>query len=146
MPDTLKWYQEQTKDYGDVNDPVYNERVRDWLMDWTFDRPILKRDDIDDIEKQRLAYAAYNGGYGTISKAYNKYGSDWINHVPEESRNYALFIVDGIDTGGGRTNKAYDDWYNKGNKYIKQYGGLIKPFSYTDIPVVRYGFGGYSYI
>ena len=138
MPDTLKWYQEQTKDYGDVNDPVYNERVRDWLMDWTFDRPILKRDDIDDMEKQRLAYAAYNGGYGTISKAYNKYGNDWINHVPEESRNYALFIVDGIDTGGGRTNKAYNDWYNNGNKYIKQYGGLIKPFSYTDIPVVRY--------
>lgn len=146
MPDTLKWYQGKTNDYGDVNDPVYNERVRDWLMNWIFDRPILKRDDIDDMEKQRLAYAAYNGGYGTVSKAYNKYGSDWINHVPKESRDYALFIVDGMDTGGGRTNKAYDDWYNNGNEYIKQYGGLIRPFSYTDIPVVRYGFGGYSYI
>lgn len=146
MPDTLKWYQEQTKDYGDVYDPIYNERVRNWYMDWINARPLLQREDINEIEKQRIAIASYNRGYNAVKNIYNKYGDDWLNHLPKETRDYVNFIVDKVDSGGGRTNKAYDDWYNKGNKYIKQYGGLIKPFSYTDIPVVRYGFGGYSYI
>lgn len=146
MPDTLKWYQEQTKDYGDVYDPIYNERVRNWYMDWINARPLLQREDINEIEKQRIAIASYNRGYNAVKNIYNKYGDDWLNHLPKETRDYVNFIVDKVDSEGCRTNKAYDDWYNKGNKYIKQYGGLIKPFSYTDIPVVRYGFGGYSYI
>lgn len=32
------------------------------------------------------------------------------------------------------------------NVIKRQYGGLIKPFSYFDIPTVRFDEGGYAYI
>ena len=76
-----------------------------------------------------------------------KYGDDWFSHAPKETRDYVTFIIDNVDVGKHTTNEKYNE-AKKTNQYFKtkQYGGLIKPFSYTDIPVVRYDFGGYSYI
>lgn len=34
------------------------------------------------------AVAAYNWGEGNVDKAINKYGDDWLEHAPKETRNY----------------------------------------------------------
>ena len=33
MPQTHKWYVDETGDGGDLKDPEYNKKIRDWLME-----------------------------------------------------------------------------------------------------------------
>lgn len=140
MPDTAKWYADSTGNKGSVWDPTYNEQIRDWLMERLYNYDWAKSAKTDE-ERWRRAYAGYNWGSGNMSKAISKYGDDWYKHVPKETRDYVTFIIDNVDVGKHTTNEKYNE-AKKSNKYFKQYGGLIKPFSYTDIPVVRYSNGG----
>jgi soluble lytic murein transglycosylase-like protein len=39
------------------------------------------------------ALAAYNWGGGNLDKAIKKYGNDWINHAPAETRGYIQKIL-----------------------------------------------------
>lgn len=41
-----------------------------------------------------MALAAYNAGPGRVSEAVKKYGSDWLAHMPEETRNYVPQVLD----------------------------------------------------
>lgn len=120
MPDTLKWYQTQTNDIGDIYDPVYNEKVRDWVWDRIYKTKWVSQEGIDDTERIRRAAAAYNWGSGNLNKVMTKYGDDWINHLPKETSDYVRFIADGLDVGGSKTNEAYREWYDNGNQYIRK--------------------------
>lgn len=140
MPDTAKWYADSTGNKGSVWDPTYNEQIRDWLMERLYNYDWAKSAKTDE-ERWRRAYAGYNWGSGNMSKAISKYGDDWYKHAPKETRDYVTFIIDNVDVGKHTTNEKYNET-KKSNKYFHQYGGLIKPFSYTDIPVVRYNNGG----
>lgn len=40
------------------------------------------------------ALAAYNGGFGRVDHLVSKYGDSWLQHMPEESRNY---VKNGLD-------------------------------------------------
>lgn len=136
MPDTAQWYADSTGNVGSVWDPIYNEQIRDWLMERLYNYDWAKSAKTDE-ERWRRAYAGYNWGSGNMSKAISKYGDDWYKHAPKETRDYVTFIIDNMDAGKYTTNEKYNE-AKKTNKHFKQYGGLIKPFSYTDIPVVRY--------
>ena len=98
----------------------------------------VSQEGIDEDERLRRTMAAYNWGTGNLNKAMNKYGDAWLEHVPTETRNYVNFIVDGLDAGKYKTNAGYDEFIANGNPYIRQYGGIIRPFSYIPIPIVRY--------
>lgn len=47
---------------------------------------MLKYYKIPDTVETRLA--AYNWGIGYVYKAYKKYGNEWINYIPTETKNY----------------------------------------------------------
>ena len=69
-------------------------------------------------------------------------GWEWLNYLPTETRNYINFGLRGKDVEGSanekRKNDLYQDFLNSGNQYIKAQGGLLKPFSYSRVPSVRY--------
>ena len=51
---------------------------------------------LKNLQKQfgewRKALAAYNWGPGNLSKAIIKYGDDWLDYAPTETRNYVTQI------------------------------------------------------
>lgn len=42
---------------------------------------------------EEKALAAYNSGHQTVKKAIEKYGVDWKNHIPKESKDYIQKIA-----------------------------------------------------
>jgi hypothetical protein len=52
-------------------------------------------------ERLELALASYNAGYGRITKIIGKYGSDWKNHIPNQTKRYLKLIL-----GNEKTNKV----------------------------------------
>lgn len=49
-----------------------------------------------DVDK---AIAAYNDGAGNVDDAVNKYGKDWLNHLPKETQDYVNKYNDIYNTG-----------------------------------------------
>lgn len=151
MPITHQDYINRTGDNGDLFDPAYNEKVRDFTFDRIYNHPYIKADYPTDSVRVARTLAAYNMGPGAFNKAMEKAkaagvdtvnGWRWVDYLPKESREYVNFGLRGMDQTGKRTNEKYQKFLASGNPYIKQFGGLLKPFSYYDIPVVRYGKGG----
>ena len=79
-----------------------NADVRDWYMDNLLNASWNQHEQ-DEKVKYAKAVAAYNWGRGNLLKYLNKakektdiYNSlDWINDLPEETRNYVKFIING---------------------------------------------------
>jgi len=46
-----------------------------------------------DYNKTRLAIASYNAGYGKILKLISKYGYDWENYLPNETKKYLKLLI-----------------------------------------------------
>ena len=44
-------------------------------------------------DKQK-ALAAYNAGPGRVNKSVQKHGTDWLQHMPKETRNYVPNVLD----------------------------------------------------
>lgn len=137
-------------DTGNLYDPEYNKRVRDWHMqhyydtvDWSkYGYPSERR-------KYQLSSAFFNYGKGNVNKSIEKArkngldiynGDGWMTYLPDETKNYVNFLFNDTDASKHKTQEKYQKWLDKGNKYIRAYslGGLIKPFSYLPIPEVRY--------
>lgn len=116
MPNTLTEYQTVTRDIGDIYDPVYNRRVRDWEFNRYKDSDQVNRGEPTDSVKMGRRLAIYNYGYGNTRKALNRADSlgidtdnsfDWLQEFPKETQDYVNFILRGKNTGSHRTNSAY---------------------------------------
>lgn len=51
------------------------------------------------------ALAAYNAGPGRTHAAIEKYGDDWLNHMPAETQNYVASIMGGNVPSGGSSSR-----------------------------------------
>ena len=122
MPSTLEEYIKETGDRGDLTDPKYNTKVRDWYFNVRLPRSkfISKGNPTDSVRIAKLL-ATYNSGATATVNALNKakadginiyHTFDWLPYLNSESRNYVNFILRNQDTGGNRTNEKY-------NKYMK---------------------------
>lgn len=132
MPATAQWYKDSTGDVGDIWDPIYNERVRDWVMDRNWKSNVVKEGNPSNKTRMKKALAAYNYGVGNLKKALNKAkkagvdtinGDEWLEYLPSETRNYVNFIMNGLDASKYKTQDKYQEWLGSGNKHIKAYGG-----------------------
>lgn len=122
MPGTLREYQAKTKDYGDIFNPEYNRRVRDWEFSRYKNSETVNMGNPTDSVKMGRRLAAYNYGLSNVNKTLTKLNKegintttnfDWLNHFPKETRDYVNFVLRGKDTGARRTNEAYKNRKNK---------------------------------
>lgn len=121
MPITLKDYLGRGRGKaGDLNDPVYNRKVRDWVMG------IIPRDlqefwSEDDSDRAKLAklYAAYNWGAGNLRgflRKKQKAGVDisnpdnWVDDLNPETRRYVKYLAfdEDIPDSTVYTNAAFE--------------------------------------
>ena len=121
MPITLKDYLGRGRGKaGDLNDPVYNRNVRDWVMG------IIPRDlqefwSEDDSDRAKLAklYAAYNWGAGNLRgflRKKQKAGVDisnpdnWVDDLNPETRRYVKYLAfdEDIPDSTVYTNAAFE--------------------------------------
>ena len=139
MPITLKDYLGRGRGKaGDLNDPEYNRKVRDWVMG------IIPRDLQDlysesDAPRVKLAkiYGAYNWGVGNMRKYLRKQreaGVDisndtaWIEGLNPETKRYIKYLALDEDIPDSTyTNKAFEEAAAK-RGYMKNGGRIhIKP-------------------
>lgn len=122
MPAILKEYQLKTKDIGNIYDPKYNRKVRDWEFNRYKNSETVNMGNPTDSVKMGRRLAAYNYGLSNVNKTLtrlNKQGIntttnfDWLDYFPKETRNYVNFVLRGKDTGAHRTNEAYENRKNK---------------------------------
>lgn len=121
MPITLKDYLGRgSGKTGDLNDPVYNRKVRDWVMG------IIPRDlqefwSESDSDRAKLAklYAAYNWGAGNLRgflRKKQKAGVDisnpdnWVDDLNPETRRYVKYLAfdEDIPDSTVYTNAAFE--------------------------------------
>ena len=137
MPITLKDYLGRGKGKkGDLNDPVYNRQVRDWVMS------IIPRDlqefwSDDDSDRSKLAklYAAYNWGAGNLRsflRKKQKAGVDisnpdnWVNDLNPETRRYVKYLAFDEDIpDSSYTNEAFEEAVAK-RGYMARGGNLFE--------------------
>ena len=95
-------YIKATGEQGDIFDPIYNEKVRDWYMDRLADREMIKEGNASDKVKLAKQLAAYNWGIENLTNYLKQkknagediYQSmDWINELPKETKNYINYIL-----------------------------------------------------
>lgn len=125
MPVTYKDYLTRGRGRaGDLLDPEYNQKVRDFALG------IVSRDlgdtwsDSDD-ECVRLAkrYAGYNWGAGNLKRYLRKQrdagvdisGLDWMEGLPKETRDYVNFVAFGKDVPD--TSKTMDAYRKAWGKF-----------------------------
>lgn len=137
MPITLKDYLGRGKGKtGDLNDPEYNRKVRDWVMG------IIPRDlkefwSDSDSDRAKLAklYAAYNWGAGNLRSFLRKKrdaGVDignpdnWVDDLNPETRRYVKYLAFDEDIPDSiYTNSAFEDAARK-RGYMAEGGRLFK--------------------
>lgn len=121
MPITLKDYLGRGRGKaGDLNDPEYNRKVRDWVMG------IIPRDlqefwSENDSDRAKLAklYAAYNWGAGNLRgflRKKQKAGVDisnpdnWVDDLNPETRRYVKYLAfdEDIPDSTAYTNSAFE--------------------------------------
>ena len=135
MPITLKDYLGRGRGKaGDLNDPEYNRKVRDWVMG------IIPRDlqefwSEDDSDRAKLAklYAAYNWGAGNLRgflRKKQKAGVDisnpdnWVDDLNPETRRYVKYLAFDEDIPDTTyTNAAFE---KEAAKRGFAYGGKIR--------------------
>ena len=122
MNPTHKDYIEATGDVGDLFDPVYNEKVRDYYMDWLSKSKVISADKSSKQVALIKQLIAYNWGIGNLKNHLIKkkdagidiYNSlDWIDEsIPKETRDYINFIAFKKGTGS-RSEEAYQRYKMK---------------------------------
>ena len=136
MPTTAAEYTKKTGETGDLADPAFNERVRDFYMDSLLDRSWINNEESADSIIAGKAFAAYNYGPTNTYRALNKAKAsgvdinntfDWLSYMPQETRNYVNFVLRNQDINKHKNNAEYSKALEKENKK-KAYGGLL-PFN-----------------
>lgn len=122
MPATHESYIASMGEDGDLFDPVYNRKVRDWTIEDILRREWINKGNPSDAVKWAKVLAAYNRGPQGTLNALNKakaagvdiYNSfDWLSYLPTETQNYVNWIVRRMSTGASRN----EDEYNK-SRYL----------------------------
>lgn len=125
MPATLTEYQKVTGDKGNIDDPVYNRKVRDYEFNRYDNTYQVNRGNPTDSVKMARKLAIYNYGFGNTRKALNRADSlgididstfNWLDELPKETQDYVNFILRNKYTGGHRTNREYRRHIAKGKK------------------------------
>lgn len=107
-------YVKATGKTGDLFDPIFNERVRDWYMDQLGKSKTISGGNPSEKVKLAKQLAAYNWGIGNLGKHLEKmkkstdiYNSlDWMKGMPQETIDYVNFIL--LKTGSGfRSEESY---------------------------------------
>lgn len=122
MDPTHRDYIKATGDIGDLFDPIYNERVRDYYMDWLNKSKVISSDKSSKQVALVKQLMAYNWGIGNLERHLVKkknagidiYNSlDWIDDsIPKEARDYVNFIA--FKKGSGaRSEEAYNRYKMK---------------------------------
>ena len=116
-PIAHKEYTNRTGKTGDLNDPTYNEQVRDWYInEYLPSTQVVKEGNTYPMVQAAKILAAYNYGPGALNKkltALQKSGIDttssleWVNHLNPETSNYIKFILMGEDVGK-KTNEEFE--------------------------------------
>jgi len=94
MPGTWKWMKRKG-----LIPKTFNIRSKhDQLIAHTIFMNYLQSIDygIND-DKYILALASYNAGSGRVRKTIKKYGKEWRNHLPKETRKYIKYILNRIN-------------------------------------------------
>jgi membrane-bound lytic murein transglycosylase MltF len=102
MDPTYQDYIKATGDSGDLFDPEYNTRVRDWYMDWLGKNKIINTAGVSDFTRTARQLVAYNWGIGNLQKLLDKHRAngvdvdnslDWLEGLPKETRDYVDKIL-----------------------------------------------------
>lgn len=121
MPITLKDYIGRGKGKaGDLNDPEYNRKVRDWVMGIIpRDLQDLYSDSDSDLVKLAKIYGAYNWGAGNMRKYLRKQREagkdisnsvDWVEGLNPETKRYIKYLAFDEDIPDTTyTNKAFEE-------------------------------------
>lgn len=122
MPNTLEEYQKATGDIGNIYNPKYNRKVRDWEFNRYANSDQVNRGNPTDSVRMGRRLAIYNYGYGNVRKVLNKADSlgididstfNWLDSMPKETRDYVNFILRNKDTGDHRNSRDYRRHRNK---------------------------------
>lgn len=102
MDSAHKDYVAATGHQGDLFDPEYNTKVRDWYMDWLGKHKIINTKGVSDFTRTARQLVAYNWGIGNLQKLLDKHRAngidvenslDWLEGLPTETRNYVEKIL-----------------------------------------------------
>lgn len=104
MENVKKDYIKAGGEDGDLHDPKYNEKVRDWVFSELGKRPWVDKENSSDSIKVAKVLAAYNAGPTNVVNRLNKAKSDgidiynsfdWVNtkYMPEETVDYVNWIL-----------------------------------------------------
>ena len=115
MPQTHKWYVDETGDNGDLRNPEYNKKIRDWLMEKNLKSDIHSTMDTDSVRVGKLL-VQYNYGAGNTRKKLRKLESKgidthnsfkWLDYFPKESVDYVNFTLRNKDVNEHKSEKSY---------------------------------------
>lgn len=104
-------------DEGDLFDPVYNKKVRDWTMQKLWNSDTVKKNNPPEEVRLAKMLAAYNWGATNLGKYLTRLkeaGKDiysdnsWVEGLPKETREYVNYIMYHLPTRGKN-----DDEYNR---------------------------------
>lgn len=114
MPRTWNAYAPKGADINNYND---NKAVRDAVMDDLYNSRWAQKGHPSDSVRTAKALAAYNWGSGNVIDHLNElkkrgtdiyHSMDWIDTLPDETRNYVNFILRKKDIGSDLTNTAFE--------------------------------------
>lgn len=115
MPQTHKWYVDETGDNGDLRNPEYNKKIRDWLMEKNLKSDIHSTMDTDSVRVGKLL-VQYNYGAGNTRKKLRELESkgidthnsfEWLDYFPKESVDYVNFTLRNKDVNEHKSEKSY---------------------------------------
>lgn len=101
---------------GNLNDPKYNRKIRDYMMRRVTRSDAFYPEDTDSVRiGKQLAY--YNWGMGNMRNYLKeqekkgvdtRYSFEWLNELPEETRNYVNFILRNKDINENKNQEEYE--------------------------------------
>lgn len=113
-PIVKKQYEDKYGKIGDLTIYENNKKVRDYYMQWLSERPYLQG--LTDSVAMAKQLAAYNWGIGNVKKSLEKAKSkgididdsfDWLDEMPQETREYVNFILFNQDINQFVNNEDY---------------------------------------
>ena len=115
MPKTHKWYVDETGDEGDLKDPKYNKKIRDWLIEKNLKSDIHSPMDTDSVRVGK-SLVQYNLGAGNTRKRLIELESrgidthnsfEWLDYFPKEPVDYVNFTLRNKDVNEHKSEKSY---------------------------------------
>ncbi len=90
LPSTWEWLKKRK--VLPQNFSIENERHQR-AAQRLFMNTLAKRDYGIKYNKVKLALAAYNAGSGRVTRLIKKYGNEWEDHLPNETKRYIKIII-----------------------------------------------------